>query len=176
MNQLNMSKSKITGYWTFFCNPKYWSIDEFLLQAGPNFISEYRIATWQQCYFEPGQLGLIRVGVDNRNKSLLQNRTKLKKGIYAIVEVLGFPVKQKSLNSDFKIEHQKCESERFVVPIKYIRNYLSNPILLVDIENDNIIRSDPYLLTGMRAASMPLLEDVFNRVLLYGEDHDFKKS
>jgi hypothetical protein len=166
-----MSKTKTTGFWTFFCNPKYWAVDEFLLNIEPGFISEYRITSWQKNNFAEGQLGVIRVGSDSRNRTQLRGRKKLDRGIYAIVEIIGMPFQQGSLNSDFKIGHQKGETGRFVVPIKYIRNYINSPILLSDLENDIVIKSDLYLLKGIQAASMPLLEDTFNRVLLYGEEN-----
>jgi len=166
-----MPKTKITGFWTFFCNPKFWAVDEFLLNIRPNFVSEYRITSWQKNHFEKGQLGVIRVGIDGRNQTQLNGRKKLERGIYAIVEIMGSPVPQVKENSGFKIEHQKDESGRFVVPIKYIRNYIENPILFSDLENDIMIKSDLYLLKGIQAASMPLLEDSFNRILLYGEEN-----
>lgn len=138
-----------------------------MLETG--FISQYRITSWQKKDFKEGQLGLIRVGHDGRNKLQLNGEKKLEKGIYAIVEIIGSPCAQK--NSNFKINHQKEEEGRFVVPIKYIRNYIQSPVLFSLIENDIIIRKDPYLLKGMQAASMPLLEDTFNRILLYGEEN-----
>jgi hypothetical protein len=165
-----MSKTKLTGYWTFFCNPKYWAVDEFLMNIKPNFKSQYRIASWQKEYFSKGQLGVIRVGNDNRNKAELKGRKKLNKGVYAVVEITGVPFKQVNSKSNFKIRHQKAESNRFIVPIQYKRNYINNPVLFSEIENDFIIKSDRYLLKGIQAASMPLLEDTFNRILLYGEE------
>lgn len=166
-----MPKTKITGFWTFFCNPKYWAVDEFLLNIKPNFVSEYRITSWQKNHFEKGQLGVIRVGIDGRNQTQLDGRKKLERGIYAIVEIMGSPVPQVKEKLGFKIEHQKGESGRFVVPIKYIRNYIESPVLFSAIENDIVIRSDLYLLKGVQAASIPLVEDVFNRILLYGEEN-----
>lgn len=166
-----MPKTKITGYWTFFCNPNYWAVDDFLLTIKPNFKSEYRIASWQKNFFQKGQLGVIRVGNDSRSKAQLNGRKKLHKGIYAIVEIIGSPYQQVKSKSDFKINQQKDESRRFVVPIKYIRNYIEIPLLFSDLENDIMIKSDSYLLKGIQAASMPLLEDSFNRILLYGEEN-----
>ena len=166
-----MSKIKATGFWTFYCNPKYWAVDDFLLNIKPNFVSEYRITSWQKKHFGIGQLGVIRVGYDTRSKTQLNGKKRLERGIYAIVEIIGLPFQHKPANSDFRIEHQKGESERLVVPIKYIRIYIEKPVLLSDIENDIVIRSDKYLLKGVQAASMPLIEDVFNRILLYGEEN-----
>jgi len=169
-NYYIMQKVKFTGYWTFFCNPKYWAIDDFLLNIDTDFISQYRITTWQKNYFKEGQLGIIRVGLDSRNKLQLNNKKKLERGIYAIIEIVGQPIVQVNSQSNFKINHQKSEIGRYVVPIKYIRNYIKKPVLFSDIENDFIIKSDSYLLKGHQAASMPLSENVFNRILLYGEE------
>lgn len=170
-----MPKTKITGYWTFFCNPKYWAVDEFLFNIKPNSKSEYRITSWQKKHFEKGQLGVIRVGYDGRSKAQLKGRKKLFKGVYAIVEIIGTPFQQGKSKSDFKINQQKDESGRYVVPIKYIRNYIENPILLSDLANDIVIKTDSFLLKGIQAASMPLLEDAFNKILLYGEEN-FKEE
>ncbi|MBW8333168.1 MAG: hypothetical protein K0M40_14175 [Prolixibacteraceae bacterium] len=164
-----MAKIKVTGYWTFFCNPKYWAIDEFLSNIEQDYESEYRITSWQKDFFFKGQLGVIRVGNDARTKLQLGGREKLKKGIYAIVEILGTPYLQIESESNFKINHQKGETSRYIVPIKYQRNYILNPILLESIQYDYVIKSDPYLLKGIQAASMPLSEDALNRILLYGE-------
>lgn len=166
-----MSKTKVTGFWTFYCNPKYWAVDEFLFNIEPNFESEYRITSWQKNHFVAGQLGVIRVGADTRSKIQLNGKSRLERGIYAIVEIIGLPFQHEFANPDFKIEHQKGESGRFVVPIRYIRNYINRPILFSNIEGDIVIRSDRYLLKGVQAASMPLIEDTFNRILLYGEEN-----
>jgi len=165
-----MAKTKITGYWTFFCNPKYWDVQEFLMNIDIGFNSEYRITSWQKKYFEKGQFGVIRVGADGRTASVLNGREKLAKGVYAIVEIMGPAFQHSASVSSFKIEHQKGESDRYMVPIRYVRNYIRNPVLFSEIENDTIMKSDSYLLKGIQAASMPLQEDVFNRILLYGEE------
>jgi hypothetical protein len=164
-----LKKTLNTGFWTFFCNPKYWSIDDFLPKIQTGFESQYRIASWQKEDFKKGDLGLIRVGHDGRSKRQLNGLKKLERGVYAIVEITGLPYVQR--DSNFVIRHQKEENGRFVVPIKYIRNYIKSPILLSLIENDIIIKRDPYLLKGMQAASMPLLEETFNRILMYGEEN-----
>jgi hypothetical protein len=57
-------KTQPTGYWTFFCNPAKWQIDEFLATGRED--DDYQITTWQADWFRPGQLGVVRVGVDNR--------------------------------------------------------------------------------------------------------------
>ena len=165
-----MGNTKFTGYWTFFCNPKYWEVDEFLRDLPHEALSEYRIASWQKQHFEKGQYGVIRVGNDGRSKAQLKGKPKLKKGIYAIVQIVGTPILQANSKTGFRISKNRDESGRLVVPIKYVRNYIEAPILFSSIENDKSVRNDPYLLKGIQAASMPLLEESFNRILLYGED------
>lgn len=165
-----MSKVKITGFWTFFCNPKYWAVDNFLLNAKRNVKGQYRICSWQKQHFAKGQFGIIRVGIDVRSKRQLDNRPKLERGIYGIVEITGPAIMQSKSGSDFKIKDNRDESGRFVVPIKYIRNYIHHPLLFSEINKDYQIQLDPYLLKGIQAASMPLLEETFNRILLYREE------
>src|SRR6185437_5600386 len=148
-----MPKTKLTGFWTFFCNPKYWPIDDFLHNAEPECVSKYRITSWQKAHFVAGQLGVIRVGSDLRTIAERKGGERLQKGIYAIVEIIGSPYMEES--DTFKIEHQKRESSRWVVPIKYIRNYIKQPILLANIKDDFIVKRDAYLLKGIQAASMP---------------------
>ena len=85
-----MANVEITGFWTFFCNPAKWQIDECFL-AGEE-IGSFKVTSWQEPYFEPGQFGIIRVGQDRRSKKLLGHKKKLEPGVYAIVEILSKPV------------------------------------------------------------------------------------
>jgi hypothetical protein len=166
------AKTNLTGYWTFFCNPKYWAIDAFLSASPFVSDSEYRIASWQREYFSKGQLGVVRVGLDSRSLKHLGGRERLRRGIYAIVEVTGSPIPEKWMLDPSRSPNRS----RLCVPIRYIRNYLDRPVLLTAIEHDSVIRSDRYLITGYQAASMPLAKDAFNRVLLYGEEHIGKRG
>lgn len=84
-----MKIEKKTGFWTFYCNPKKWEIDKFL---GDNILEDtYSITEDQKLLFSKGQFGVLRVGVDRRNKKELGGRNKLEPGIYAIVEVVDKP-------------------------------------------------------------------------------------
>jgi len=58
-----------TGYWTFFCNPAKWAIDEFLSKNIE--YDDYLVTEWQSEWFKPGQLGVVRVGVDTRSLRVL---------------------------------------------------------------------------------------------------------
>ena len=81
--------TEVTGYWTFFCNPAKWQIDQFL--ATNTEYDTYRVNDWYKDSVKPGQLGVIRVGVDKRTKEQLGTRQKLSSGIYAVVEILDSP-------------------------------------------------------------------------------------
>jgi hypothetical protein len=165
-----MHRVQTTGYWTFFCNPKYWAIDSFLSEVNFNPKSQYRITSWQKESFERGQLGVIRVGTDIRTKLELNGRKRLERGIYALVEVDGEPFLTPGTGSSFKIENQKNEAARYSVPIRYLNNYIFNPILLSELLHDQVIGQDRYLLKGIQAATMPLQKDTFDRLLLYAEN------
>jgi len=64
-----------TGYWTFFCAPKTWAIDGFL--ATNNEYNTYRVNKTYKDLVKPGQIAVIRVGIDNRNKEELGGKKKL---------------------------------------------------------------------------------------------------
>ena len=81
------TKFNFTGYWILYCNPKFWAIDEFL--ETKEVYSSWKITDWQKKYFQKGQKAVIRVGNDTRTKTELACKTRLKPGIYAIVEVLS---------------------------------------------------------------------------------------
>jgi hypothetical protein len=64
-----------TPYWVLACNPKKWAIDRFLADGIRN--DEWGIRKSDSAKFAPGQLALVRVGVDQRSKKGRQNRPKL---------------------------------------------------------------------------------------------------
>jgi hypothetical protein len=156
-------KVRPTGFWTFVCNPVHWAIDDFLIDKPLGITSEYMITDWQREWFQAGQYGFIRVGVDNRRVNEIKNKRKLKPGIYAFVQIIGLP----KMKLDFRKD--KKGIQRYYVPIKYLGNYLSNPVLLTTLKQDQIVIKDPFLIKGHQASSMPLLEEAFNRILLYTE-------
>jgi hypothetical protein len=68
-----------TPYWVFVCNPKKWAIDRFLDR-------EIERDTWgiwpsDRSRFAPGQLGIIRVGVDRRSAAERNGKPPLEPGI-----------------------------------------------------------------------------------------------
>ncbi|OWV35663.1 hypothetical protein CE489_17060 [Bacillus spizizenii] len=51
---------KPTGFWTFFCNPKVWAIDDFL--SSNQIEDTFSITSWQKEWFKESQQGIISVG------------------------------------------------------------------------------------------------------------------
>ncbi|MEY9865380.1 putative HNH restriction endonuclease [Peribacillus sp. B2I2] len=148
----NKDESKVepTGFWTFFCNPKKWAIDDFL--ASNKVEDTFSITSWQKDWFKEGQLGVIRVGHDYRNKEQLNGKPKLKRGIYAVVEVIGEPIYSSERDEHY---YEESDHENYRVPVRYIRNLLNRPILLDDLNLEEQ-EFDKYLVEGFQASSMPL--------------------
>lgn len=154
----NNHKIEPTGFWTFFCNPKKWAIDDFLLSNKTE--DTFSITSWQRSWFAKGQLGVIRVGHDYRNKEQLNGKQKLKRGIYAVVEVTGKPIYS---SEGGKYYYEEDNQANYRVPIRYIRNLLSRPILLEDL-NLTSSEYDKYLVEGFQASSMPLKPQTLRRL------------
>ncbi|HDR4695882.1 EVE domain-containing protein [Bacillus cereus] len=152
-------KVQPTGFWTFFCNPQKWAIDDFL--ASNKVEDTFSITRWQKDWFKEGQLGVIRVGHDNRNKAQLNGKSKLKRGIYAVVEVIGEPIYSSEGDEHY---YEKSNKKHYRVPVRYIRNLLNNPVLLEDLNLEDHVY-DKYLVKGYEASSMPLNPDAFNNIL-----------
>lgn len=167
-----MSKSKLleTGYWTFFCNPKYWQIDTFLEDLNNGTQSEidtWRIADWQKNMFKIGDYGVIRVGVDKRSKKELKNRDKLNPGIYAIVKIIKLPnIKNNKLeNKTYWASIEKKDEKKLSVGIEFVKNLIENPIFFKTLEEKDTINTDKYLVKGFQSSSMPLEKNCFDRIL-----------
>ena len=157
----NQKKIQPTGYWTFFCNPQKWAIDDFL-KSGPIY-DTFSINEWQRDWFKKGQLGVIRVGHDKRNKIQLNAKNRLQRGIYAIVEIIETPLISSMRDEHWLIENDG-EKETYRVPIKYVKNLLNEPILLEDLAFKEEIY-DRYLIEGFQASSIPLKRETFEAIL-----------
>ncbi|MFC1572814.1 HNH endonuclease [Candidatus Eisenbacteria bacterium] len=155
-----MPKTTPTGYWTFFCNPAKWEIDRFLATGRTR--DHYSITDWQAEWFAPGQLGVIRVGIDRRSKKVLAGRARLRPGVYAIVHVLEHPRERGRTDEEFWVSRETPDPTGLVVEVEYVRTLLDSPIHLAALEGEGI--EDRYLLEGFQAASMPLTASSFRRV------------
>ena len=133
-----------------FCNPKKWAIDDFL--ASNKVKDTFSVTSWQRDWFKEGQLGVIRVGHDHRNKEQLNGKLKLKRGIYAVVEVMGEPIYSFGRGEHY---YEESNQENYRVPVRYIRNLLDKPVLLENLNLEDH-EYDKYLVEGFQASSMPL--------------------
>jgi hypothetical protein len=70
-----ISFSADTLYWVFVCNPKKWAIDWFLERGIER--DTWGIRPSDRSRFAPGQLGIVRVGVDQRNAYVSARRSRL---------------------------------------------------------------------------------------------------
>lgn len=157
-------KTHPTDYWTFFCNPRFWEVDRFLLSGYQD--DSYRIIPYQRNWFEIGQLGVIRVGIDRRTKAELNGRKKLIPGIYAVVSISGLPEDRSATRPEFYLKpNQKSFSITPRVQVSIVKNLLNAPLLLENLKNDDYIREDPYLLKGFQGGSMPLHPLTMQRLL-----------
>jgi hypothetical protein len=76
-------RSPDEAYWVFVCNPKKWSIDQFLERGIEH--DTWGVRPSDRDRFAQGQLGIVRVGVDQRNAACrgtsrdagLQERSRL---------------------------------------------------------------------------------------------------
>jgi hypothetical protein len=160
--------TEVTGYWTFFCNPAKWEIDKFL--ATNTEYDSYQVNDWYKDSVKPGQLGIIRVGVDNRTKEQFGGRPKLNSGIYAIVEILD-TAKISTEVSQFYLNDEDQAKEQLRVKIRYLKNLLNRPLLLDSLKQNPIINQDQYLIGGFQRSTMPLRKDTFAEIInLLGVD------
>lgn len=156
-------KTEATGYWTFFCNPAIWEIDRFLYTHRKNESDTYRITNWQKDYFKPGQLGVIKVTTDKRSKAELNSKKRLLPGIYAIVEVIGYPIVTDN-GADFYIDKEEKTKPRLRVEIRFIENLINNPLLIKDLKSNNIINQDKYIINSFQGSSMPLKAEAYAEI------------
>ncbi len=161
MNQPNNKENLI---WTFFSNPKYWYVDDFLKSDKVKGEIYYSINKDHRDRFRIGDIGVIRVGIDYRNKSELDGREKLKSGIYAIVKVMSLPEFIKDNDSEFYANKDDINKDKWRVKIKVIKNLIDSPIIFNE-KNKGELGQDKYLINGFQRATMPLDEDVFYKVI-----------
>lgn len=155
-------KVQPTGYWTFFCNPAKWEIDEFLKTNTE--IDTFAISNFHKDYFKAGQWGVIRVGIDKRSKQQLNGKPRLNSGIYAIVKVISEPLETVSNNMKHWTNEEDKVKVRNRVKIQYVKNLLNNPILLSDLQLTES-EYDKYLIEGQMASSMPLNPATFTKII-----------
>jgi predicted RNA-binding protein with PUA-like domain len=159
------------GYWVFVCNPRKWAIDRFLA-SGDNRSDTWGIRPSDSGRFAPGQLAIIRVGVDRRSVLARQGRPKLQAGIYALCEVETAASPGTGANDEFWSPDEARGVGWPTVGIKYLRTYMHQPLTIAKLKAERPDLSS-LLLDGFQASSFPISRDDFRAVLvLLGEDPD----
>lgn len=148
-------------YWVFVCNPKKWAVDRF-------FDRNIEVDSWgirpaDKDKFAPGQLGVVRVGVDRRNAAERNGRPPLEPGIYALCEVISAAFPGTGANDEFWNEGEGREPGWPTVKIRYLHIYRDKP-LTIEMLKATRPRLSPLLLNGFQAATFPISGDDFREV------------
>lgn len=149
-------------YWVFVCNPRRWAIDAFLRSGRIDDTWGIRPSDAQN--FAPGQLALVRVGIDQRSKAELRGGPRLQPGIYAVCQVLSRGEPGTGANDEFWANGQERTSEWPTVRVRYLKNLLANPLSIERLKQQQPGIS-PLLLNGFQGSSFPISESDFEAVL-----------
>jgi predicted HNH restriction endonuclease/predicted RNA-binding protein with PUA-like domain len=157
-------------YWVFVCNPKKWAIDKFLAQNIER--DTWGIRPSDRERFAPGQLGIVRVGVDQRSAAERDGKPPLEAGIYALCEVDSTAFDGTGASSEFWAPGAERAPGWPTVNIRYLKSYAARPLTIEQLrtERPDVSR---LLLNGFQAASFPITDRDFHAVMaLLGEDLD----
>ena len=157
-------------YWVFVCNPRKWAIDRFLR-------SEIEHDTWgvrpsDKDRFAPGQLAIVRVGIDQRAVKELNGSPRLVSGIYALCQVESSAFPASGANDRFWAPSEKRDAGWPTVQVRYLRSYLGRPLAIgrLRAEAPGLSR---LVLNGFQASSFPISAEDFRTVMtLLDEDLD----
>lgn len=157
-------------YWAFVCNPKKWPIDKFLAQNIER--DTWGIRPSDRERFAPGQLGIVRVGVDQRSAAERDGKPPLEAGIYALCEVESTAFDGTGASSEFWASGAERAAGWPTVNIRYLKSYAARPLTIEKLrtERPDVSR---LLLNGFQASSFPITDRDFHAVMaLLGEDLD----
>lgn len=157
-----------TPYWGFVCNPKKWAIDRFLDRKIEH--DSWGIRPSDRDRFAPGQLGIVRVGIDRRTLAQRSGMPPMKPGIYALCEVESKAFEGTGSADEFWAPGEEREPGWPTVKIGYLRTYLGNPLTIERLRAEKPHISG-LLLRGFQAASFPIPSTDFREVMaLLGEE------
>ena len=165
-----VAASNDAPYWVFVCNPKKWAIDRFLEQRIER--DTWGVRPSDRDRFAPGQLGIVRVGVDQRTIDERDGRPTLEAGIYGLCEVESVAFDGTGAASDFWSVGTERAPGWPTVKIRYLRSYLGNPLTIERLRTERADVSG-LLLNGFQASSFPISAHDFHAVMdLLKEDLD----
>jgi predicted HNH restriction endonuclease len=157
-------------YWVFVCNPGKWAIDRFLDRNIEH--DTWGVRPSDRHRFAPGQLGIVRVGVDRRTAKEREGKPPLESGIYALCEVESGAFSGTGANDEFWSDDAGRKPGWPTVRIRYLRTYLHRPLTIAKLRAERVAVSG-LLLDGFEAASFPIAADDFHTVVaLLGENID----
>ena len=161
-------------YWVFVCNPKKWAIDRFLDRRIEQ--DSWGVRPSDSERFAPGQLGIVRVGVDRRSSADREGAPPLEAGIYAICEVDSAAFAATGASDEFWADDVSRQPGRPTVRLRYLKSFLGRP-LTIDRMRRESPELLPLLLNGFQAATFPISAADFHRVMeLLGEDLDLLET
>jgi hypothetical protein len=151
-----------TPYWVFVCNPRMWAIDRFLKRGIER--DGWGVRQSDHHRFGPGQLGIVRVGVDRRTVAESQGRPRLEPGIYAICEVESGAFPGPGTKSEFSAPGRPSRPGWPTVQLHYLRNFLGAPLTIARLRVE-APQISPLLLNGFEASSFQIPADDFHMVM-----------
>lgn len=159
-----------TNFWIFLNNPKFWDLEKFLNDSKENNLSlTWTVRDFQKDYFLPNQYGVLRIGKDKRTLKELGSNKRLESGIYAIVQITSYAKEkneEQAWDNEYNLDKQSSYLKaEYCVELKIIHNLVDKPLLFKNISEISEIKNDKYLISGYQAASIPLSESCFNKLL-----------
>lgn len=156
-----------TGYWISYCNPSYFDIEEFLSIGEIN--TTWTIMDWQKDLFQIGQLGIIRVGNDNRSLKQRNGKDKLERGIYATFKIISTADFFPDSDLNLWLNPEKRDQKRLRVKIRITKNLLYSPILIDNLKTIKETKNDEPLIKARQASSWSLTENAFRKIAQLAE-------
>jgi 5-methylcytosine-specific restriction endonuclease McrA len=154
-------KLPTTGYWIFVCNTSVWPADKDL--NGGKSRLYYRISKYHREDFSPGQLGVLRVNDDRRSARLLQGSPKLRKGIYALFEIVGTAQYIADPDTLGNIDPARAAKVTWRVPVDIVANLIDRPVLAerLPTEDDGF----QHIHRSLQTSTIPLSRAAFEIIV-----------
>ncbi len=163
-------KSADQSYWVLVCNPKKWAIDQFIDRGRDHDTWGVRPSDRER--FAPGQLAIVRVGVDRRSAEERKGKPPLDAGIYALCEIESEAYDGTGAGDEFWAPGEGREPGWPTVKVRYLRSYFDRPLTIEKLRAEKPDIS-PLLLNGFQAASFPIPPNDFRAVMdLLGESEE----